>query len=127
MITPGEEKAWESLSVLDPSGICRNASVAYDEVRHSYIVRSFCYDFSVSPEDRIISPHSPQGANLIRKYPYFFIHSCLWYLIHAKDIAETGRLARPGDKPGESYISGAAMFFPSTALQRDTQRTNKPF
>jgi hypothetical protein len=108
MITPGEEKAWEILVGLDPSGICRNASVAYEEIRHSYIVRSFCYDFSVSPEDRIISSDSPKGENLIRKYPYFFIHSCLWYLIHAKDIAETGRLVRPGDiKGGELYFRGS--------------------
>lgn len=108
MITPGEEKAWEILVGLDPSVICRNASVTYDEVRNSYIVRSFCYHFFVRPEDRIISSDSPQGEELIRKYPYFFIHSCLWYLIHAKDIAETKRLVRPGDiKGGELFFRGS--------------------
>jgi hypothetical protein len=108
MITPGEERAWEILVGLDPSVICRNAGVDYDGVRNSYIIRSFCHNFFVSPEVRIISCGSPQGEELIRKYPYFFIHSCLWYLIHAKDIAATKRLVRPGDiKGGELFFRGS--------------------
>jgi hypothetical protein len=108
MMTPGEEKAWEILSGLDPSVVCRNASAAYDEANSCYIVRSFCYDFIVKPERRIILNNSQQGEILLKKYPYFFIHSCLWHLIHAKDIPLTGRLVKPADvKGGDLFFRGS--------------------
>ncbi|HMK50520.1 MAG TPA: DUF3786 domain-containing protein [Thermodesulfovibrionales bacterium] len=119
MITPGEEKAWEILAGLDPSLVCKNASVTFEEQRHSYIVRSFCYDYSVSTKERIISSDSPQGESLAGRYPYFFLHSCLWYLIHAKDIAETNRLVRPGDiKGGELFFRGSHVLPLNTLAER---------
>ncbi len=108
MITPGEEKAWEILSGLDPSVVCRNASATYDEANSYYIVRSFCCDFIVKPKERIIFNNSHQGDILLKKYPYFFIHSCLWHLIHAKDIPLTGRLIKPADvKGGDLFFRGS--------------------
>jgi len=108
MITPGEEKAWEILSGLEPSVVCRNASAAYDEANSYYIVRSFCCDFIVKPEERTIFNNSLQGDILLKKYPYFFIHSCLWHLIRAKDIPLTGRLVKPADvKGGDLFFRGS--------------------
>lgn len=108
MITPGEEKAWEILSGIDPSVVSRNASAIYDEANNYYIVRSFCCNFIVKPEERIILNNSRQGEILLKKYPYFFIHSCLRYLIHAKDIPLTGRLIKPANvKGGDLFFRGS--------------------
>ena len=108
MISPGEEKAWEILRGLDPSVVCRNASVAFDEKGGCYILKSFCTDFSVSPEERIIKSLAPLGETIIKKYGYFFNHSCLWYLINAKDIPPTGRLLKPVNiKGGEIFFRGS--------------------
>lgn len=118
MISPGEEKAWEILTGLDPANVCRNASVAFDDKRSSYILKSLCTYFSISPGKRIIESTDPQGETIIRKYGYFFIHSCLWYLINAKDIPLTGRPVKPAN------IKGGEMFFRgSHVLPLDTMAT----
>src|SRR4030042_1000673 len=67
MISPGEEKAWEILIRLDPGDVCRNASVAFDEKGGCYILKSFCTDFSVSPEERIIKSLAPLGETIIKR------------------------------------------------------------
>ena len=108
MISPGIEKAWEALRGLDTSVVCRNASVLFDENTSSYTLRSFCTDFSINLNERSIKSSSPQGKILITRYGYFFIHSCLWYLIHAKDIPLTGRLIKPENmKGGELFFRGS--------------------
>ena len=108
MISPGEEKAWEILRGLDPSVVCRNASVAFDEKGGYYILKSFCTDFSVSPEEMVIKSLTSIGETIITKYSYFFIHSCLWYMINAKDIPHTGRLIKPNNiKGGEMFFRGS--------------------
>ncbi len=108
MTSSGEEKAWEILKGLDPLTICRNASVAFDKGLGYYTISSFCTDFHINPEEKIIKSPSPSGENILKKYSYFFIHSCLWYLIHAKDIPFTGRLIKPLN------IKGGEMFFRGT-------------
>ncbi len=108
MISSGEEKAWEILRGLDPSDVCRNAPVSFDEKGGYYILRSFCTDFSVSPEERVIKSLTPIGETIITKYSYFFIHSSLWYLINAKDISLTGKLIKPDNlKGGDSFFRGS--------------------
>jgi hypothetical protein len=108
MTSSGEEKAWEILRGLDPSVVCRNASVAFDEKGGYYILRSFCTDFSISPEERVIRSLTPIGETIITKYSYFFIHSCLWYLINVKDISLSGKLIKPNNiKGGEMFFRGS--------------------
>jgi len=108
MISPGVEKAWEVLRGIDPSVVCRNALVTFDAETTLYTLRSFCTDFHINPEERSIKSNTTQGEILITRYGYFFIHSCLWYLIHAKDIPLTGRLIRPESiKGGELFFRGS--------------------
>jgi hypothetical protein len=104
-MSSGEEKAWEILSGLNPLSVCRNASASFDEKQGSYTLRSFCTDFLIHPAGRTVRGTSPQGEIILKKYGYFFIHSCLRYLIHAKDIPLTERLVKPAD------IQGGEMFF----------------
>ncbi|OGW36349.1 MAG: hypothetical protein A2Y97_05990 [Nitrospirae bacterium RBG_13_39_12] len=108
MISSGEEKAWEILEKIEPADVCRNASVTFDEKNKCYILKSFCIDFSVIPKEKIIRSPTSQGETIIKKYGYFFIHSCLWYLINAKDLPLTGRLVKPFDiKGGEMFFRGS--------------------
>jgi len=110
MISSGEEKAWEILKSLDPSDICRNASVLFDDKNGSYILRSFCTDFLINQDKRVIKSTTPQGETIIQRYGYFFIHSCLWYLIHGKDIPLTGRLIKPENiRGGDLFFRGSHM------------------
>lgn len=105
MKSPGEEKAWEILRSADPSVVCRNAAVSFDETPGNYILRSFCADFHINPQERTIRSRTPSGQHIIEKYGYFFNHSCLWYLVQAKDIPPTGKLIQP------TNIKGGGMFF----------------
>jgi hypothetical protein len=105
MISPGVEKAWDELRGLDPSVVCRNAGIIFDVKTNAYTLRSFCTNFSINLNERSIKSSTSHGEILITRYAYFFIHSCLWYLIHAKDIPSTGRLIRP------ETIQGGELFF----------------
>jgi len=108
MKSPGIEKAWKLIKGLDQSIVCKNASVTYDDKTGSYTLRSFCTDFSINSNKRSIQSSTSQGEMLINRYGYFFIHSCLWYLIHAKDIPFTGRLIKPENlKGGELFFRGS--------------------
>lgn len=108
MLSPGEEKAWEILGKLDPLSVCKNSLAIYNEKENHYILKSFNYDFFISPKQRTLSSNSSEGEILINRYGYFFVHSCLWYLIKSKNIPFTERLIRPSDiKDGESFFRGS--------------------
>jgi len=108
VMSSGEKRAWEILRGLEPSGVCRNASVLFDENTGSYNVRAFCHDFSVCPAGKTIKGITFPAENMIGRYGYFFIHSCLWYLIHAKDIPFSGRPVTPVNlKGGEMFFRGS--------------------
>jgi hypothetical protein len=107
MISAGEEKAWEILDSLDPSTVCKNGSVTFNQT-NGYRVRSFCSEVFVNPRGKTIKSMDDLGENIIRRHGYFFIHSCLWYLIHVKDIPCTGRLVKPVNiKGGELFFRGS--------------------
>jgi Domain of unknown function (DUF3786) len=127
MISSGEEKAWEILMGLDPADVCRNAPAAFDDESGTYILRSFCTDFSVNLRKRIIESPVPQGEVIIKRYGYFFIHSCLWYLINAKDIPLTGRLVKPANiKGGEMFFRGSHTL-PLDSVEKKYGRDKKSF
>lgn len=88
---PGEDKAWEILSTLNPADVCKAASVTYDAVSTNYQVTSFGMDFIVSMRDKKISSTAPGSEVLLGKLGYFFRLAILWYLVSAKDIACTNR------------------------------------
>jgi hypothetical protein len=108
MASSGKQKAWEELGGLDPSEVCNNAAVSFDEKSGLYILKSFCTDFSVNPWERVIKNLAPEGENLIRRYGHFFILSCLWYLVKAKHIPLSGRLIKPENiKGGDMFLRGS--------------------
>jgi hypothetical protein len=88
---PGEDKAWEILSTLEPADVCKAASVAYDVAAANYRVTSFGMEFIVSVRDKKISSTAPGSEALLGKLGYFFRLSVLWYLVSAKDITCTNR------------------------------------
>jgi len=106
-MSTGEKKAWEDLNSLNPSEVCRKARVFYDR-ENSYILRSFGMDFSVHPGKGVIKNIQPEGEIILKKYSYFFNLSALCYLINAKDIPLSGKLAKPaGLKGGEIFFRGS--------------------
>ncbi|MEW6066952.1 MAG: DUF3786 domain-containing protein [Nitrospirota bacterium] len=108
MMSSGEEKAWEILKGLDPSIVCKNATVTFNEKDQYYLLRSFCVDFYISPKEKSIKSPTPLGETIVKKYGYFFTHSCLWYLIYAKDVPLTGKLIKPVNiKGGEIFFRGS--------------------
>jgi hypothetical protein len=108
MTSPGIEKAWEILRGLDPLVVCRNTLVTFNDQAHFYTLKSFCTDFTIYPQERLIKSNSFQGEIVITRYSYFLMHSCLWYLIHTKDIPLTGRLIKPENlKGGELFFRGS--------------------
>src|SRR4030042_4685514 len=118
MTSPGEERAWEILRVAGPSGICKNAAVSFDAGAGAYSLRSFCMDFHIDPREMTIKCAVPSGQVILERYGYFFKHSCLWYLIHAKDIPPAGKLVKPVNiKGGEMFFRGSHVI-PLDALAK---------
>jgi len=106
-IFTGEEKAWKVLSDLEPEDVCNRAGVFYDRESASYVLKSFGFDFSISPSKREIKSLSEKGEIFTRKLNYFFTISALSYLVNAKDISLSGRLIKPENiKGGEFFFKG---------------------
>lgn len=106
----GEEKAWEKLLHLDPEDVCKRASVSYDKNTASYLLKSFGFDFSISPGERKIKNSSEQGEIFTKRLVYFFNPSVLSYLVNAKEIPLSGRLIKPENiKGGEFFFQGSHM------------------
>ncbi len=104
----GEEKAWESLLRLVPAEVCERAAVFYDGETASYLLKSFWFDFSISPLERQIKSLSQNGEVFTKKLAYFFNISVLSYLINAKNIAPSGRLMKPENvRGGEFFFKGS--------------------
>lgn len=105
---PGEDKAWEMLSMLKPADVCKAASVTYDAVSSNYHVTSFGMEFIVSARDKKISSTAPESDVLLGKLGYFFRLSVLWYLVKAKNIACTNRPVKLEHvKGGDIFTKGS--------------------
>ena len=106
-ILRGEEKVWRVLSDFEPEDVCNRAGVLYDKENASYVLKSFGFDFSISPSKREIKSLSEKGEVFIRRLSYFFIISTLSYLVNAKDIPLSRRLIKPENiKGGEFFFKG---------------------
>ncbi|HBR21483.1 MAG TPA: hypothetical protein DD713_02775 [Nitrospiraceae bacterium] len=107
-MSTGEEKAWQNLSNLDTSDVCKRTGVSYNSEDGAYILRSFGMDFSVHPGKREIKNIQPEGEIILKKYSYFFNLSALCYLINSRDIPLSGKLVKPvGLKGGEIFFRGS--------------------
>jgi Domain of unknown function (DUF3786) len=104
----GEEKAWEMILDLDPVDVCRRANVTYNRDTASYLLKSFGFEFSISPRGREIKNLSEKGKLLATRLAYFFKHSVLSYLLNAKEIPLTERLIKPENiRGGEFFFQGS--------------------
>jgi Domain of unknown function (DUF3786) len=104
----GEEKAWEMILDLDPVDVCRRANVTYNRATASYLLKSFGFEFSISPRGREIKNLSEKGKLLATRLAYFFKHSVLSYLLNAKEIPLTERLIKPENmRGGEFFFQGS--------------------
>jgi hypothetical protein len=107
-VFPGEEKSWESLLRLEPADVCKRAGVLYDRETSSYILKSFGFDFSVSPSKREIKNLSEKGEVFTKRLTYFFNLPVLSYLINVKDIPLSGRFIKiENAKGGEFFFQGS--------------------
>jgi Domain of unknown function (DUF3786) len=127
MSSSGEEKAWEILKGLDPEDVCKNASVLYDEKSGHYVLKSFCTDFQINFHEKIIKSSDHSGEVILNRYGYFFVHSCLWYLVHAKDIPFTGRLCNPVSLQGGDVFFRGSHVLPLDNLAKVYGADKKTF
>ena len=106
----GEERAWEAISNLDPLDVCKHANVLYDKDTASYLLKSFGFDFSISPLKKEIKNLSEKGEILTKKLAYFFKPSVMSYLVNAKEILLSERLKKPENiRGGEFFFQGSHM------------------
>ena len=113
---PGQDKAWEKLSTLNPDDVCGAAAVSYDAVSERYWIKSFGMDFSVSMREKTITSSAAGSDVLLQKLGYFFRLSVLWYLVSAKDIACTGRLVKLQNISGGDIFTKGSHVLPLEPL-----------
>lgn len=107
MNSAGAEKAWEMLRSIDCSEVSVNAAVRFDNKKRFFMMKSFCSDFYIYPQEEFIKTASPSGELVLNKYGFLFSHACLWYLVHARNIPLTGRLLQPVNlRGGDQFFKG---------------------
>jgi hypothetical protein len=108
----GENKAWRILKTLNPEGVCRNASVAFDPGSVCYLVKSYGMDFAVSPADKRITSESTGSDVLLQRLGGFFRLSTVWYLVKTKEISCSGRLVKLQQVSGGDAFSRGSHVLP---------------
>lgn len=124
---PGEDKAWEILATLKPEDVCKAASVSFDPSVFAYTVPSFGMDFSVNVRDKIIASAASGGDVFMQRHAYFFRLSVLWYLVHAKDIACTGRLVKLESVKGGNIFTTGSHVLPLDKVAQKYGKSKKSF
>ena len=106
----GEEQAWQRLSQLAFTNVCRNAKAGFDEASGHYVLPVFNSNVFISPGGRRIWGDSWIADLLLNKLPHYSRLSALWYLLQAKDIPLSGNLVNPREvKGGLIFAQGSHM------------------
>lgn len=105
---PGEEKAWEILSQLDPKSTESRTGAVFNSANSSFELKCLGQDIHVSLKDSAITASSETGKYLVNDLGKYSRLSILSYLTGAKDIPLTGALVRPSD------LSGGGIFVRGT-------------
>jgi hypothetical protein len=108
VIISGEDKAWETLSCMDPERVIRNACVSFDAESKIYRLKSFGHIFAVDVGKKRILSMTEGGEVFLTRLAYFFRLSALWYLVKAAETNPAGKLVKP------SGLSGGDIFFRGT-------------
>lgn len=107
MAHPGEEKAWEILSKLDPKATENRTGATFNADNSTYELKCLGQDIHISLKDREIKGTSTFGKFLINDLGEYSRLSVLSYLVNAKDLPLTGELVRPSDLPGgDIFVRG---------------------
>ena len=112
MASTGEKQAWDILSEIDPELVQSGAGVLFDRSSSSYLLKSLGQDIHVALRDKDIFSDSMSGKLLLDQLGEYSRLSILRYLIHARDIPETGNLIRPSDLPGGGIFSKGTHVLP---------------
>jgi len=112
MVWPGEEEAWDILSVLEAKDVTANAKALFLSHDSAYALTCLGQEIRISLKDRMIFSESRLGTLLITSLGDYSRLSILRYLIHAKDLPLSGRLVRPSDLPGGDIFSKGTHILP---------------
>jgi hypothetical protein len=107
------EKLWQKLITLDPQNTAQRAKCQFISDPNRYVLTFLNSQYSVNIEHKQITSLNPATSS-----PGYLEQLCLLtYLIHARDMAPTGRLVRPQALPGGEFFFRGSHALPTTKLQ----------
>jgi hypothetical protein len=112
----GEEQAWERLSRLDPTEVCRRAVARFDDRSSAYGLEVFNSSISVYPEHREIGGSGELCDMLLGRLSGYSRLSILAYLAQAQDTAASGVMKNPRDLAGGLIFSVGSHALPLDQL-----------
>lgn len=125
MTYPGEKKAWELLSKLDPKETEIRTGATFNSANSTYELKCLGQDIYISLADREIKGASPTGEFLINKLGKYSRLSILSYLVTAKDLPLSGELVRPADLPGGGIFGRGTHVLPMDKIAKRFGRGHK--
>ena len=108
----GEEQAWQRLSQLAYTNVCRNAKADFDEISGHYALPVFNAKVFISPGGRRIWGDSWIADLLLNELPNYSRLSALWYLLQARDIPLSGNLINPREVNGGLIFAQGSHMLP---------------
>ena len=112
MSHPGEEKAWELLSQLDPKATEIRTGATFNSDNSTYELKCLGQDIHISLADREITAAFDLGKLLINDLGEYSRLSILSYLVTARDLPLSGELVRPADLPGGGIFGRGTHVLP---------------
>lgn len=109
------EILWQKLVTLDPQNTAQRAKCQFISDPNRYLLTFLNNQYSINIEHKLIVSLNPVAAS---GCPGYLEQLCLLtYLIHAKDMAPSGRLVRPQALPGGEFFFRGSHALPTTKLQ----------
>ncbi len=125
MSWPGEKKAWELLSQLDPKATESRTGATFKSENSTYELKCLGQDILVSLKDRKITASSETGKLIVNDLGKYSRLSILSYLVTAKDLPLSGELVRPADLPGGGIFGKGTHVLPMDRLAKRFGRDHK--
>jgi hypothetical protein len=109
------EKLWQKLVMLDPQNTAQRSKCQFISDPNRYVLTFLNSQYSVNIDNKLIISLNPAAAS---GCPGYLEQLCLLtYLIHARDMAPSGRLVRPQALPDGEFFFRGSHALPTTRLQ----------
>ncbi len=122
-----EKLAWDELTQLDPSEVCRRSGAFFVPAKEAFRLKVFSEEVDVNLKYRNVTGNREGGESLWKRIREYGDVAVVRYLIHALDIPFAGELINPTELPGGQIYRIGSHVLPLDLVARKYRHDKKGF